>query len=62
MYLAHDVRLIDALMSQAGYRAYSLDLLGNGRSSKPFPYGEVARELSGEKNRPEVCALYCVIE
>jgi len=39
--------------SKAGYRAYALDLLGNGRSSKPFPTGAVAQALSGEARRPE---------
>jgi|TARA_B100000524_G_scaffold340325_1_gene233352 pimeloyl-ACP methyl ester carboxylesterase len=38
-------------LAESGYRVYSIDLLGYGYSSKPDPYGEVARGLSGEKGR-----------
>jgi len=39
-------------LADAGYRVFSIDLLGSGYSSKPDPYGVVARALSGENGRP----------
>jgi pimeloyl-ACP methyl ester carboxylesterase len=41
-------------MEKAGYRAFAIDLLGNGLSSKPLPCEESARAISGEQNRREV--------
>lgn len=41
-------------LEKAGYRAYAIDLLGNGYSSKPDPYSEESRSISGEKSRPDI--------
>lgn len=38
-------------LAEAGFRVYSIDLLGYGYSSKPDPYGEIARGLNGENGR-----------
>ena len=43
-------------LAAAGFRAYAIDLLGNGYSSKPPPTGPHAEAISGETNRPEVAA------
>ena len=41
-------------LEKAGFRAYAIDLLGNGYSSKPDPYAEESRAISGENGRVEV--------
>jgi len=40
-----------AVVAEAGYRAYTIDLLGYGYSSKPAPTGPEAAVISGETNR-----------
>ena len=41
-------------LAAAGYRAYAVDLLGNGYSSKPSPTGPHAAVISGETGRTGV--------
>ena len=38
-------------LAEAGYRAYAIDLLGSGWSSKPAPCGPEAQAISGELRR-----------
>ena len=38
-------------LAAAGMRVYSIDLLGYGYSSKPFPTSPEARDISGERGR-----------
>eukprot|EP00971_Amphidinium_carterae_P295006 5857907-Amphidinium_carterae.2 len=35
-------------LAAAGFRVFSLDLVGYGYSSKPSPYGDVAKAFNGE--------------
>ena len=49
-------------LAEAGYRAYAIDLLGNGFSAKPSPVGPEAAALSGERGRPEVAAGLAGVE
>ena len=38
-------------LAEAGYRAYAIDLLGSGYSSKPSATSDAAKELNGENGR-----------
>ena len=39
-------------LADAGYRAYALDLLGSGYSSKPSPWDvDVSNKVNGERGR-----------
>lgn len=38
-------------LANAGFRAYGIDLLGSGYSSKPPPTGDAAQKISGESTR-----------
>jgi len=44
------------ILAEAGCRAYAIDLLGNGYSSKPPPCAQESRALSGENGRSEVAS------
>jgi pimeloyl-ACP methyl ester carboxylesterase len=41
-------------LADAGFRVFSIDLLGSGYSSKPDPYSEEAKQISGENGRSYV--------
>ena len=47
-------------LAEAGCRVYSIDLLGSGYSSKPYPTSAEAQAISGEKGR-DLAAPNCAI-